>query len=70
MAIPHYQTVMLPLLRSLRDEKEHNIGEVVDAIAEEFSLSAEELQELLGSGQQTVIRAVLAGRAHTSRRPA
>lgn len=56
MAIPDYQTVMLPLLRFLRDDKEHNIGEVVDALAEEFGLSVDERQQLLGSGQQTVIR--------------
>lgn len=56
MAIPDYQTVMLPLLRFLRDGKEYNIGEVVDSLAKEFSLSSEERQQLLGSGQQTVIR--------------
>jgi len=56
MAIPDYQTVMLPLLRFLRDKKEHNIGEVVDTLADEFSLSAEERQQLVASGQQTVIR--------------
>jgi len=56
MAIPDYQTVMLPLLRFLKDAKEHSIGEVVDALADEFNLSAEERQQLLGSGQQTVIR--------------
>lgn len=56
MAIPDYQTVMFPLLRLLEDEKEHNIGEVVDSLVEKFNLSAEESQQLLGSGQQTVIR--------------
>lgn len=56
MAIPDYQTVMLPLLRFLGDEKEHNIGEVVGSLADEFKLSTEERQQLLGSGQQTVIR--------------
>jgi restriction system protein len=56
MAIPDYQTVMLPLLRFLKDGKEHNIGEVVDSLADEFNLSAEERQQLLGSGQPTVIR--------------
>jgi len=56
MAIPDYQTIMLPLLQCLTDGAEHNIGEVVDALAEEFHLSAEERQQLLGSGQQTVIR--------------
>lgn len=54
MAIPDYQTIMLPLLRFLEDEKEHNIGEVVDSLAEKFNLSTEERQQLLGSGQQTV----------------
>lgn len=56
MAIPDYQTIMLPLLQFLSDEKEHNIGEAVDSLAEQFDLSADERQELLGSGQQTVIR--------------
>lgn len=56
MAIPDYQTVMLPLLRFLRDGKEHNIGEVVESLADEFDLSPDERQQLLGSGQQTVIR--------------
>lgn len=56
MPIPDYQTVMLPLLRFLHDGKEHNIGEVVDSLAEEFNLSVEERQQLLASGQQTVIR--------------
>jgi len=56
MAIPDYQTVMLPLLRLLRDGKEHNLGEVVNSLTDEFNLSSEECQQLLGSGQQTVIR--------------
>ncbi|HQZ71170.1 MAG TPA: restriction endonuclease [Anaerolineae bacterium] len=56
MAIPDYQTVMLPLLRFLEDEREHNLGEVVDSLADKFNLSAEERQQLLGSGHQTVIR--------------
>jgi len=56
MAIPDYQTIMLPLLQFLADEKEHNIGEVVDALAEQFKLSAEERQQLVSSGQQTVLR--------------
>ncbi|MDH4079901.1 MAG: restriction endonuclease [Nitrospira sp.] len=56
MAIPDYQTVMLPLLQFLKDGKEHNIGEVVNSLAAEFKLSTEERQQFLGSGQQTVIR--------------
>ncbi len=55
MPIPDYQTVMLPLLRLLKDGKEHSIGEAVDSLADEFNLSSEERQQLLSSGQQTVI---------------
>jgi restriction system protein len=56
MAIPDYQTVMLPLLQFLADGKEHNLAEVVEALAQHFGLSAEEQDQLLGSGQSTVIR--------------
>jgi restriction system protein len=56
MAIPDYQAVVLPLLRFLKDGKEHNIEEVVDSLAGEFNLSPDERQQLLGGGQQTVLR--------------
>jgi restriction system protein len=55
MAIPDYQTVMLPLLRFLRDGKEHSLGEAVDAVSDHFTLSPEERQQLLPSGASTVI---------------
>lgn len=55
MAIPDYQTVMLPLLECLRDGKEHSLGEAVDAVSDHFRLSAEERQQLLPSGASTVI---------------
>jgi restriction system protein len=56
MGIPDYQTAMLPVLRFLGDGNEHHIGEVVEHVAEEFKLSPEEREQLLGSGQQTIIR--------------
>jgi restriction system protein len=56
MAIPDYQTIMLPLLQLLGDEKEHSLGDTVDALAAHFGLSPEERGQLLASGQQTVIR--------------
>jgi restriction system protein len=54
MAIPDYQTIMLPLLRLCSDEKEHNIQNAVDILAKNFHLKEEELNELLPSGQQTI----------------
>jgi len=54
MAIPNYQTIMLPLLKMARDGKEHRFRDAADNLADEFSLSAEERKELLPSGQQPV----------------
>jgi restriction system protein len=45
---------MLPLLRCFADGKEHSIQDLVNTLAREFSLSPEELRELLPSGKQTV----------------
>ena len=56
MAIPDYQTIMLPLLRLLEDEKEHSLGEVTDGISEKYQLSADDRTRLLESGQQTIIK--------------
>jgi restriction system protein len=53
--IPDYQTVMLPLLRLLADQKERPMSAAVDAISREFSLSSDECQALLPSGTSTVI---------------
>jgi restriction system protein len=52
MAIPDYQTIMLPLLKYLSDVKEHHIRETIDALALQFGLTSEERKELLPSGQQ------------------
>ncbi|MBC7362509.1 MAG: restriction endonuclease [Candidatus Aminicenantes bacterium] len=56
MAIPDFQSIMLPLLRYLSDEKEHHMLDVHDALAKEFGLTEEELKELLPSGQDSVFR--------------
>lgn len=56
MAIPDYQTIMLPSLRFLADGNEHRIAEVVEALAAEFHLTDEDLQQALPSGRQSVIR--------------
>ncbi|MBC3541299.1 restriction endonuclease [Rufibacter sediminis] len=52
MAIPDYQTIMLPLLKFASDGKEHKTREAVEALATYFNLSQEDLTELLPSGTQ------------------
>ena len=46
MAIPDYQTLMLPLLKYAADRKDHSVREAVDALAEQFKLSEEEKKEI------------------------
>ena len=52
MAIPDFQSIMLPLLKFVGDRKEHSLRETIEALSEEFDLTDEERQELLPSGQQ------------------
>jgi restriction system protein len=54
MAIPDYQTIMLPLLKFANDRKEHTLQETVEKLSEVFHLTDEEKNILLPSGQQTV----------------
>lgn len=54
MAIPDYQNIMLPLLKLLKDEKEHSLREVGEKLANVFNLSDDELKALLPSGQQAI----------------
>ncbi len=54
MAIPDYQTLMLPVLR-LASEGEIVTRNAVPRLADEFGLSEEERSRLLPSGKQTVI---------------
>ena len=50
MAIPDYQSLMLPLLRLARDGAERPFREAVERLSDEFSLSDDERAELLPSG--------------------
>lgn len=52
MAIPDYQTLMLPVLRTASTH-EMKISDVVDLLALEFNLNDDERSELLPSGKQT-----------------
>jgi restriction system protein len=54
MAIPDYQSVMLPLLRFAAEKKDEiTTGEVVGVLSKEFGLTDEDLRELLPSGIQS-----------------
>ncbi|MBR7890134.1 restriction endonuclease [Marinomonas sp. A79] len=56
MAIPDYQTLMLPFLRLLADGAEHQLPEVTESLSLEFQLTEEERNELLPSGNQAIMR--------------
>lgn len=51
MAIPDFQTLMLPVLRLAKD-REIRVSDAVEQLAEEFGLSPAERAELLPSGRQ------------------
>jgi restriction system protein len=54
MAIPDYQTLMLPVLKLASDGVEHKFSKTVEILADEFSLTDDERNELLPSGSQAV----------------
>jgi restriction system protein len=53
MAIPDYQSLMLPLLKLVSDEKEHSLRETTEALALEFNLTEADLVEMLPSARKT-----------------
>jgi len=56
MAIPDYQTIMMPLLEYLmKNPGPQRMQDVTEAMSNHFSLTEEEKEELLPSGQQSVI---------------
>ena len=54
MAIPDYQSIMLPLLQFAGDRLEHSVREAIDSLGEQFGLTNDERKQLLPSGQQEV----------------
>lgn len=54
MAIPDFQSAMLPLLKYLSDGAEHSNQEINDALEKQFDMTDEEKKELLPSGKQRV----------------
>lgn len=51
MAIPDFQTLMLPLMRIANDGGEHWFKDAVDIVSREYGLTEVELSELLPSGR-------------------
>jgi restriction system protein len=54
MAIPDYQSLMLPVLKLASDGNEHRMSDVVASLAEHLKLTEAEREELLPSGKQPV----------------
>ena len=50
MAIPDYQTLMLPLLRLASDGRDHRFRDAVEQLAADFRVTDAERAELLPSG--------------------
>jgi restriction system protein len=55
MAIPDYETLMLPVLQYVSDGKEHPLREITAHVADLFKLTPEEREQRLPSGQSTYI---------------
>lgn len=54
MPIPDFQSVMLPLLLFVNDNKEHSLREGIEYLADHFKLTSDERQMLLPSGTQRI----------------
>lgn len=53
MAVPDFQTLMLPFLNLMKDQKEHTFSEMAIALSTLYGLTEEERMELFPSGSQT-----------------
>jgi restriction system protein len=54
MAIPDFQSIMLPLMQFCRDGREHTTSETADALATTFKLTTDERKALFPSGVQEI----------------
>lgn len=52
--IPDYQTIMLPLLRTMSDENTHRLRDLIETLSISFNLNESERNELLPSGTQAI----------------
>lgn len=54
MSVPDYQSLMLPVLNTISDGKEHKFRNLIETLAIQFQLTDEDRKELLPSGQQPI----------------
>ena len=65
MPLPDFQSVMLPMLRFCKDGRDYTNREILDALANYYTLTDDERKQLLPSGQQRVFdNRVAWARAH------
>jgi restriction system protein len=64
MAVPDFQSMMLPLLKIAGDGQEHSFGEVLDALAMQLQLTDSDRKETLPSGQSRFDNRVGWARTH------
>ncbi len=55
MAIPDFQTIMLPILKLLADENEHSLSDIITHLETLFKLTEAEKEQRVPSGQQRII---------------
>ncbi|MCX7020005.1 MAG: restriction endonuclease [Candidatus Sumerlaeota bacterium] len=53
MAVPDFQSFMLPLLRFAADGQEHSLAQAREHLASDLELSVSDLEEVIPSGRQT-----------------
>ena len=53
MAVPDFQSFMLPLLKFTADRVEHKQSEAADALSRHFDITESDRKEMLPSGRQT-----------------
>ncbi len=50
MAIPDYQSLMLPVLSAMADGNEHQMKEIISSLIDKFEMTDDEKTQLLPSG--------------------
>jgi hypothetical protein len=58
MAVPDFQTVILPLLRLAGDDGQHTLSDAVERLSQEFQLSDADRSDVLKSGQSRLYNRV------------